>query len=43
MNEKEAVKDLKIDQIKIILAKLMTLYCWRQDTEDLVVKQVSNR
>jgi len=40
MNEKEAVKDLKIDQIKSILAKLMSIYCWRPVMEtDLVVKQ----
>ena len=44
MNEKEAVKDLKIDQIKSILAKLMSIYCWRPVMEtDLVVKQVRKK
>ena len=44
MNEKEAVKDLKIDQIKSILAKLMSIYCWRPVMEtDLVVKQVCKK
>ena len=45
MNEKvENVKDLKIDQIKSILAKLMSIYCWRPVMEtDLVVKQVRKK